>query len=203
MLAIVEACRHWRHYLEGFKYPVQVLTNNRDFQGFKKNKLLQGGLGRWWETLLGYDLEIVYRTDKTTSVDGLSHRPNYKAIAEAENREKQTQETRAGESGKARAYKLEEVYAGESDEVRKEVIRIDAAQLLGPWGQRLAATVCRRLPMVAQGSLHNAYWLLATLVQQEEAECKKELLPSMQELIKGLLGQDETAQCFRAVYNLP
>ncbi len=57
--------------------------------------------------------------------------------------------------------------------------------------------------MAAQGSPCNAYRLLATLVQQEEAEGERKLSPSMRELIKGLLGQEETAQCFCAVYNLP
>jgi hypothetical protein len=58
------------------------------------------------------------------SADGLSRRPDYKATAEAEDREEQAQETRASES--------EEVCAGESDKVHKEVVRIYAAQLLGP-----------------------------------------------------------------------
>ncbi len=160
MLAIVEACRHWRHYLEGSKYPVQVLTDHHNLQGFIKNKRLRGRLGRWWETLSGDNLEIVYRTGKTNSVDGPSCRPYYKATAEAENRQKQAQETRAGESGnacagkseKARTAKWEEVRAGESDEVHEKVVRIDAAQLLGLWGQQLAAIVCCRLPMPALGS---------------------------------------------------
>ncbi len=30
MLAIVESCRHLRHYLEGSKYPVRVLTNHHN-----------------------------------------------------------------------------------------------------------------------------------------------------------------------------
>ncbi len=114
-----------------------------------KNKLLRGRLGRWWETLSGYDLEIVYHMGKTNLADGLSCRPDYKAIAEAEDRQKQAQETRVGEPKEARTGESERVRAGESDEVREEAVRIDAAQLLGPWGQRLAATVCRRLPMAA------------------------------------------------------
>ncbi len=57
--------------------------------------------------------------------------------------------------------------------------------------------------MAAQGSLRNAYGLLATWVRQEEAEGEKVLSPSMREFIKGLLGQDETVQCSRVVYNLP
>ncbi len=96
-------------------------------------------------------------TGKTNSTDGLSRRPDYKATAEAEDREKQAQETRTGESKKVRT--------GKSDEVCEEVVSIDAAQLLGPWGQWLAATVCRRLPMAIQGSPRNAYRLLTTLVR--------------------------------------
>ncbi len=140
MPAIVEACRHWHHYLEGSKYPVRVLTSHHNSQGFMKNKLLRGRLGRWWETFSGYDLVIVHRTGKTNSSDGLSRRPDYKATAEAEDRLKQAQETRAGESGKTRVSELEEAHngesekvrTGESDEVREEAICIDAAQLLGP-----------------------------------------------------------------------
>jgi hypothetical protein len=67
----------------------------------------------------------------------------------------------------------------------------------------LAATVGHPLPMAAQGSLCNAYMLLATLVRQAEAEDKKEPMLSMQELINGLLGQDKTVQCFHKAYNLP
>ncbi len=37
MLAIVEACRHWRHYMEGSKYPVRVLTDHHNLSGFMKN----------------------------------------------------------------------------------------------------------------------------------------------------------------------
>jgi hypothetical protein len=122
---------------------------------------------------------------------------------EAEDREKQAQETRAGELEGARTGESEKVRAGESDEVREEAVRIDAAQLLGPWGQWLAATAYRWLPMAAKGSLRNDYKLLTTLVRQEEVEGEMELSPSMQELIKGRLGQDETARCFHAVYNLP
>ncbi len=40
MLAIVKACRHWCHYLEGSKYPVRVLTDNHNLQDFMKNKPL-------------------------------------------------------------------------------------------------------------------------------------------------------------------
>jgi hypothetical protein len=97
MLAIVESCRHWRHYLEGSKYLAQVLTNHQNLQGFMKNKPLGSRLGRWCEALSGYDLDIVYRMGKTNSADGLSRRPDYKAAAEAEDCRKQAEE-RMGDS---------------------------------------------------------------------------------------------------------
>jgi hypothetical protein len=59
MLAIVEACRHWHHYLECSKYPVKVLTDCHNLQGFMKNKLLRGRLGHLWEMLSKCDWEIV------------------------------------------------------------------------------------------------------------------------------------------------
>ncbi len=57
-----------------------------------KNKPLKGRLGRWWETLSGYDLDIVYQTGKTNLANGLSCRPDYKAAAEAEDRRKQAKQ---------------------------------------------------------------------------------------------------------------
>jgi hypothetical protein len=90
-------------------------------------------------------------------------------VAEAEDRQKWAQEARAG--------KL--------DEVHMEVVRINAAQLLRPWGQQLAATMCHQLPMVVQGSPYNIFRLLMTLISMEEAEREKELLPNIWELIKG------------------
>ncbi len=89
------------------------------------------------------------------------------------------------------------------NETCEKVVRINAARRLGPWGQRLAATVTGRLPMATQGSLHNVHGLLATLICEEEAEGEVDLSPSMREVIKGLLGQDETVRRFRAVYNRP
>ncbi len=123
-----------------------------------KNKALKGRLGRWWETLSGYDLDIVYRTGKTNSADGLSRRPDYKAAAEAEDRRKQAEE-QTGDSPEC-AQSSE----GESEEGRKEVAHISTAQLLGPWEQRFAATVRRRLPMASQGYPGYAGKLFTTVV---------------------------------------
>jgi hypothetical protein len=101
----------------------------------------------------------------------MSHRPDNTAEAEEENRQKQAQ--------KAYASKSKKVHTSELGEVCNKLICIDGAQLLGLWGQWLAAIVNCWLPMVARGFPHNVYRLLETLIQQEEAESDTELLPSM------------------------
>ncbi len=77
MLAIVMSCRHWRHYLEGARYPVTVLTDYHNLQRFMSTKALTGRQARWWETLSGYDLDIVYRAGKKNPADAPSRRPDY------------------------------------------------------------------------------------------------------------------------------
>ena len=40
LLTIVEAFKHWRHYLKGSAHPVEVLTDHNNLQGFMKVKAL-------------------------------------------------------------------------------------------------------------------------------------------------------------------
>ena len=77
MLAIVEACKHWRHYLEGSTYSVKVVTDHLNLCKFLTTKTLSRREARWWERLSGLDLAIEYREGKKNSVDGLSRRPDY------------------------------------------------------------------------------------------------------------------------------
>jgi hypothetical protein len=199
MLAIVKACKHWCHFLESSKYLVLVLTDHYNFQGFMKNKPLQGRLCCWWETFSGYGLAIIYWTGKTNTADGLSGRPDYKAVADAEDRRKQAK-GQAGESQKGTHSS-----AAELDEGHKEVARISTAKLLGPWEQQLVPTVSHRLPVASHGSLCKVHRLFKTVFRQEEKQeaSRVDLLPSMLEVIKGRLGQNEAVQHFCAVYNLP
>ena len=47
MLAIVEACKHWRHYLEGALYSVRVVTDYLNLQKFLTTKTLSRRKTRW------------------------------------------------------------------------------------------------------------------------------------------------------------
>ncbi len=71
-------------------------------------------------------MDKVYQTGETNSADGLSHRPNDKAAAEAENRRKQADE-KMGDSLEGTRSSV-----GKSEEGREEVARISTAQQLGP-----------------------------------------------------------------------
>ncbi len=92
LLAIVESCHNLRHYLEGSKYPVRVLTNYHNMQEFMKNKLQKIRLCQLWETLSGYNWDEVHQTGKTNKADGQSPRPDYEAAAKAEDCQKQAEE---------------------------------------------------------------------------------------------------------------
>jgi hypothetical protein len=47
MLAIVMSCRHWRHYLQGTRHSVEVLTDHHNLQRFMTTKSLTGWQVRW------------------------------------------------------------------------------------------------------------------------------------------------------------
>ncbi len=111
-----------------------MLTDYYNLQGFMKNKPLRGRLGRWRETLFCYDLDIVYQTGKTNLADGLSRKPNYKAVAEVEDWQKEAERQAEDKRSLVQVRCPREVQTGtESEEDREEVIRICLAQLLEPW----------------------------------------------------------------------
>ncbi|SOV01837.1 uncharacterized protein UDID_18810 [Ustilago sp. UG-2017a] len=61
MFAIVVAFKHWRQYLEGAKFPVQVLTDHRSLEYFTTTKQLNRRQARWSELLSDFDFVIQYR----------------------------------------------------------------------------------------------------------------------------------------------
>jgi len=61
MFAIVAAFKHWRQYLEGAKFQVQVLTDHRSLEYFTTTKQLNRRQARWSELLADFDFAIQYR----------------------------------------------------------------------------------------------------------------------------------------------
>ena len=81
LLAIVEALKHWKIYLQGAKYPVTIHTDHMNLRTFTTTKVLDNRrLARWAEELANYDLIIkhVKGTDNARA-DALSRKPGYEA----------------------------------------------------------------------------------------------------------------------------
>ena len=64
LLAIVEAFKTWRHYLEGCKHEVFILIDHINFRLFMDIKSLRSRQVRWAQELSCYHFHIDYWQDK-------------------------------------------------------------------------------------------------------------------------------------------
>ena len=76
LLAIVEAFKTWRHYLEGCKHEVLVLTDHNNLRRFMDTKSLSSRQVRWAQELFWYHFKISYCQGKANAAaDALSRFP--------------------------------------------------------------------------------------------------------------------------------
>ena len=76
LLAIVKAFKTWRHYLEGCKHKVLVLTDHNNLRRFMDTKSLSSRQVRWAQELSRYHFRIDYCQGKAKgAADGLSRFP--------------------------------------------------------------------------------------------------------------------------------
>ncbi|KAJ1596241.1 hypothetical protein NDA14_001923 [Ustilago hordei] len=81
MFAIVAAFKHWRQYLEGAKFPVQVLTDHRSLEYFTTTKQLNRRQARWSELLSDFDFVIQYRPGAQAGLpDALTRRSDMRPM---------------------------------------------------------------------------------------------------------------------------
>ena len=90
LLAIVEALKTWRHYLEGSWHEVLVLTNHNNLRQFMDTKSLSSKQVRWTQKLSCYHFQIDYCQGKANrAANTLSQYPQQSAeekdILRAEN----------------------------------------------------------------------------------------------------------------------
>jgi len=64
LLAIFEAFRNWRHYLEGSASPIDVITDHKNLEYFSTSKVLSRRQARWSEFLSQFNLVIRFRPGK-------------------------------------------------------------------------------------------------------------------------------------------
>ena len=74
LLAIVEAFKHWRHYLKGAQHEVLVLTDHHNLKKFMHITKLSSRRVRWAQELSRYNFSIDYRQGKKNPADALSRR---------------------------------------------------------------------------------------------------------------------------------
>jgi hypothetical protein len=77
MLAIIMFCHYQHHYLEDARHPVEFLKDHHNLQRFMTTKSFTGWQVHWWETLLGYKLNIVYRAGKNNPANSPSRLPEH------------------------------------------------------------------------------------------------------------------------------
>ena len=61
LLAIFEAFRIWRHFLEGSGTPIDVVTDHKNLEYFSTTKVLTRRQARWSEYLSQFNLIIRFR----------------------------------------------------------------------------------------------------------------------------------------------
>jgi transposase InsO family protein len=75
LLAIVATMTHWRHYVEGLKIKLEVLTDHNNLRGFMGAQTLSRRQAGWAVKLAAYDFDIKHRAGRTNPADGPSRRP--------------------------------------------------------------------------------------------------------------------------------
>ena len=77
LLAVVEAFKQWRPYLEGAQHAISVIVDHANLKGFMKVKQLNGRQARWATFLAPFDFTIEHRAGKKNPADAPSRRPDY------------------------------------------------------------------------------------------------------------------------------
>jgi RNase H-like domain found in reverse transcriptase/Reverse transcriptase (RNA-dependent DNA polymerase)/Integrase zinc binding domain/Chromo (CHRromatin Organisation MOdifier) domain len=77
LLALVYACKKWRHYLHG--RPFTILSDHRSLQHFSTQPLLSARQARWKDALAEFDFTIQYiEGPKNVVADALSRRADHR-----------------------------------------------------------------------------------------------------------------------------
>ena len=75
LLAIFEAFKIWRHYLEGLAYPIDIVIDHKNLEYFSTTKVLTRRQAQWSEYLSQFNLVIRFRPGRLgTKPDALTRR---------------------------------------------------------------------------------------------------------------------------------
>ena len=78
LLAIIEAFKHWRLFLEGTEEPITVYTDHRNLEYWKTARKFGRRHSRWHQFVASFNFHIVYRAGKMSNKpDALSRRSDH------------------------------------------------------------------------------------------------------------------------------
>jgi RNase H-like domain found in reverse transcriptase len=77
LMAIYEAFKAWRHYLEGTEVPIDVVTDHKNLEYFCTTQILSRRQARWSTFLSVFNMVIRFHPGRLeTKPDALTHWPN-------------------------------------------------------------------------------------------------------------------------------
>jgi len=88
LLAIVQALKHFCHYLQGNVHQTHIFSDHTNLKYFTTKQTLTCRQVRWSILLGTYDYIIIPKPGKLNQADGLSRRPDYKEGIASENAER-------------------------------------------------------------------------------------------------------------------
>ena len=88
LLAIVQALKHFRHYLQGNIHQTRIFLDHTNLKYFTTKQTLTRRQARWSILLGTYDYVIIPKPGKLNQADGLSRHPDYKEGIASENAER-------------------------------------------------------------------------------------------------------------------
>jgi hypothetical protein len=88
LLAIIQALRHFRHYLQGSSHVTKIFSDHANLQYFTTKQTLTRRQARWSLFLATFDYLIIPKPGKMNKADALSRRPDYKEGIASDNFEK-------------------------------------------------------------------------------------------------------------------
>jgi hypothetical protein len=78
LLAIIEAFRHWRVYLEGQAYETKVISDHQNLTRFLSTHIMTGRQMRWYHDIATFRMKIHYRKgSENARADAMSRREDY------------------------------------------------------------------------------------------------------------------------------
>jgi hypothetical protein len=78
LLAIIEAFRHWRVYLEGQAHETKCISDHQNLTRFLSTHIMTGRQIRWYQDIATFNMKIHYRKgSENARADAMSRREDY------------------------------------------------------------------------------------------------------------------------------